>query len=211
MGEGQVPCGEGVLAIALENVHGRIMHSRLCGEDSALGVAVQGKVKTRGVRLIPEEEAFNDHLLAGCRGPHTTLWGGEVVVRDGAELVLAVCLCGDKHRGLSALSGAFTHGRVDLSQVSLCALRHSGGRGGVKIHRIECEGGIGRDADKSVRRSSNAERWCHGGRRKGREQRKHGDANVRTMVRDKKDCMTKVREGRKEEKARRQNNTLEVS
>ena len=53
----------------------------------------------------------------------------------------------------------------------------------------------------------------HGGggeRRTEREHRCGGGGDV-TKMRDKKDCMIDVREGKEEEKAQRRNNTLAVS
>jgi len=139
-----------------------------------------------------------------------------VPVRHNAEPVLDVCPGGDELTGLGELSGLLAHGGVDLSKASLLALRHTGEGGGIEIHSIEGEGGCARQADDAVRRGCNAERWCHDGRRgRGRkEEHDGGDVDLDgggTRVRDKKYCVTNVREGRKREKAQRQNNAFKVS
>ena len=74
MSEGEELRHERPIEVALEEIHGSIMNRRLNKGDSALNVTIQGEVKTSRVGLESEEEAFDSHLLAGCRGPRSTLW-----------------------------------------------------------------------------------------------------------------------------------------
>lgn len=145
---------------------------------------------------------LEEATLASHRAPQIAL-GSEVEkseIRHNVGLVLVVCPGGDEHTVLCVLSGQFAHGPVDLTWVFLCAVRHGSGDSGAQVYKIEREEGGGRQADDGVRRGSEADRWCHGGRKEGREELQHGNSDGGTMLRDKKDCMTKVREERKEER-----------
>lgn len=158
------------------------MSCRLDSGDSTLAVTGQCKVEGISVGHVPEEEAFDRHLLADHRGPHAIIRRREVPVLGESEIALVMCPGLDKHTGLCVLPCAFTHALVEQVQLPLDAMRHSGswsgGGGEVEIHRIQRESCCRREVDNSVCWGSNADRWCHGGGRGRRRQEEHDGGDV---------------------------------
>jgi hypothetical protein len=142
-----------------------------------------------------------------------TLCCRKMLVSGHARLVLVVSLgaVGSTVLDLLVLSGNFTHALVELVELSLDALRHGGG-GGAQIHRIEGESGAERCVDDNIGGCSDAD----GSHERGGEERREGEhddgdgdfgGDGIAMMRDKKNCMINVREGKEEEKAQCEDNT----